>query len=529
MKHTVDRLRQIGQEYSHFSDVLALAALAGILRLWGIGFDLPNLYHRDEAKYVTIPLKILKSGDYNPHFFNYPTFFFYLLSLGYIVYFLFMASRGQLSSLDGLVLPEQVLPNVAGRATMPSQFLVGRGVVALSGVLTVLLIYWVARKAYGRRAGLLAALLFSFSPVHIRNSHFIAPDVTMILVIVASFAFSHEVWLVGRRRDYALAGLLAGLATSTKYNAYPVLIPLFVAHFLRRDGKDVINTDILLAALLCAAGFFLGTPYALLDLPAFLNGLAFEMRHYATLGDPGIEGQNALLWYGGYLLRNEGLIPLLAVIEAVRGLLARSQRTLFFISFPAVYLLLVSFSVVKNDRTVLSIIPFLAIFAGVLLDRAIGFLLTRMSKTGVPSALTRLSGAVAFLLVVSWPALQAMRINMRFMGEDVRTQVTQWMEAELQPGSRIVGEYYSPLLQHSAHDFRWVDRAIDQPIAWYEANADYLVVVENRYGGFYLDPSRYGAEVAAYEAMFRQFGLVKEFQGGALGNPCHARVYMVRP
>ena len=144
--------------------MLSLAALAGILRLWGIGFDLPNLYHRDEAKYVTIPLKILKSGDYNPHFFNYPTFFFYLLSLGYIVYFLFMASRGQLSSLDGLVLPEQVLPNVAGRATMPSQFLVGRGVVALSGVLTVLLIYWVARKAYGRRAGLLAALLFSFSP-----------------------------------------------------------------------------------------------------------------------------------------------------------------------------------------------------------------------------------------------------------------------------------------------------------------------------------------------------------------------------
>ena len=525
----MDKLRQVGQKYSHFLDLLLLAALASMLRLWGVGFDLPNLYHRDEAKYVTIPLKILKSGDYNPQFFNYPTFFFYLLSLAYILYFLYMASRGRLGSLDGLILPEQVLPNVVGRATMPSQFLLGRGIVALSGVLTVLLVYWIARKAYGRRAGFLAALLFSFSPTHVRNSHFIAPDVTMVLLVMASFAFSHEVWLKGSRRDYLLAGFLAGLAISTKYNAYPILVPLLVAHFLRREGRAWIDTEILLAALLCAVGFFLGTPYAFLDLPAFLNGLAFEVRHYATLGDPGIEGQNALLWYGSYLIRTEGLTPLLAVLEAVRGLRARSHEVLLLLSFPAVYLVLVSFSVVKNDRTVLGIIPFLTILAGVFLDRAIAFLQTQTAKTKLSSVLTWLCAAVAFLLAISWPASRALQINVRFTQEDVRTQVTQWMEAEVAPGSRIVGEYYSPLLVHSVHHFRWVDRATDQPIEWYEKNADYVVFVENRYGGFYLDPSRYPAEIAAYEAMFTQFTLVKEFQGGALGNPCHARVYRVRP
>jgi len=115
------------------------------------------------------------------------------------------------------------------------------------------------------------------------------------------------------------------------------------------------------------------------------------------------------------------------------------------------------------------------------------------------------------------------------MHEDVRTTVTQWMEAELPAGSRIVGEYYSPLLVDSAHHFRWIDRAVDQPIEWYQQNADYVVFVENRYGGFYLDPSRYLAEVGSYEEMFTRFIPVREFQGGALGNPIHAMVYRVTP
>lgn len=525
----MSRLRSAAREKSYLFDVLLLGALAGVLRLWGIGFDLPNLYHRDEARYVTIPLQILKSGDYNPHFFNYPTLFFYLLSLAYIIYFLFMASRGRIGSLDGLVLPEQVLPNVVGRATMPSQFLVGRGFVALTGTLTVALVYWITRRAYGRRAGLLAGLLLSCSPTHIRNSHFVAPDVTMIFIVVACFAFCYEAWLGGRRRYYVLAGLLAGLAASTKYNAYPVFIPLLVADLLRREGEGWISADILLAAVFSAAGFLMGTPYAVLDLPAFLNGLAFEVRHYATLGDPGVEGQNAFLWYASFLARSEGLLLPLALLEAGRSLLARSQKVLLFLSFPAAYLFLVSFGAVKNDRTVLTIVPFLCMLSGAFLDRAIGVLQVRMEGTRHATAMSLFSAAFVVVLALFWPSWQAVQVNMRFMHEDVRTTVTQWMEAELPAGSRIVGEYYSPLLVDSAHHFRWVDRAIDQPIEWYQQNADYVVFVENRYGGFYLDPSRYPAEVGLYESMFTQFTPVREFQGGALGNPIDAMVYRVTP
>ncbi len=509
-------------------DIAFLALLAAVLRLWGIGFDLPNLYHRDEARYVSIPLSILKSGDYNPHFFNYPSLFFYLLAAVYAGYFLLMASQGRLGSLDGLVMPEQVLPNVVGRATMPSQFLVGRGMVVLTAVLTVILVYWVAEKAVGRRAGLVAALLLCVSPTHIRNSHFIAPDVTMVLLLIASFAFAYEVWSKGRRIDYVISGVLAGLAVSTKYNAYPILVALLAAHALRR-GEKLLNTNIVLGILAAVAGFFAGTPYAFLDLPGFLNGLAFELRHYGTLGDPGIEGQNALVWYVSYLVRHEGLLLLLAVLEGVAGLMSRVAKTLLLLSFPAAYLLLTSFGAVKNDRTILAIIPFLCILAGATIDRLLAALKLQLSSRHMPRGLSWAAAGAVLAGALLWPSWQSAQINLRFSKADVRTEMTEWMELSLAADSRIVGEYYSPLLVDSKLHFRWVDRAVDQPIEWYRNNADYVVFVQNRYGGFYLDPSRYPAEIAAYDAMFREFELVREFHGGALGNPCAAKLYRVTP
>ena len=222
------------------------------------------------------------------------------------------------------------------------------------------------------------------------------------------------------------------------------------------------------------------------------------------------------------------LAPLLAAIEGARALLRRRVKTFLFLTFPVVYTLQVSFYKVKNDRTAMAIIPFLAILAGALLDRKIVPMTARV-RDRYGSRLAWAAAACVVLLVLSWPAWGGVNINARFADDDVRTQVTQWMEQELQGSVRIVGEYYSPLWTTSHHEFRWVDRAIDLPLSWYQANADYVVLVENRYGGFYLDPARYAAQIAAYEAMSSEFELVREFQGGALGNSCHAIVYRVRP
>ena len=77
------------------------------------------------------------------------------------------------------------------------------------------------------------------------------------------------------------AGLAAGLAFSTKYNALPIVaLPLIVCLISGRRSAGAT----LLALSMAVVGFLLGTPYAVLDLPRFLNDMAFETWHYGTAG-----------------------------------------------------------------------------------------------------------------------------------------------------------------------------------------------------------------------------------------------------
>lgn len=49
-----------------------------IVRLWGIWHGLPYEYDLDEHKFISTSLRF-GTGDLNPHYFVYPTLFFYAL------------------------------------------------------------------------------------------------------------------------------------------------------------------------------------------------------------------------------------------------------------------------------------------------------------------------------------------------------------------------------------------------------------------------------------------------------------------
>ena len=57
------------------------------LRLWGITFGLPNVNCRPDESLLVHKALAIASGDLNPHFFNYPSFQFYLLALLFGLYF----------------------------------------------------------------------------------------------------------------------------------------------------------------------------------------------------------------------------------------------------------------------------------------------------------------------------------------------------------------------------------------------------------------------------------------------------------
>ena len=55
--------------------LVGLIVLGAGLRVWGITFGLPYLYHPDEPLGVSVAINMVKTGDLNPHFFGYGSLF----------------------------------------------------------------------------------------------------------------------------------------------------------------------------------------------------------------------------------------------------------------------------------------------------------------------------------------------------------------------------------------------------------------------------------------------------------------------
>lgn len=98
-------------------------------------------------------------------------------------------------------------------------------VSALTGSLTVGLIYWVGREQFNRKAGVLAALFLATAEYHLMYSRFALTDATFTLFFWASLASLHHGFIKSDRRWFIIGGVFTGLCWNTKYHGFfPLLI-----------------------------------------------------------------------------------------------------------------------------------------------------------------------------------------------------------------------------------------------------------------------------------------------------------------
>ena len=203
--------------------VLAIIALALGLRLYGLNWDrgYPHTPHPDERAIlmrvgeISPPalgdLDVLLDADespWNPRWFPYGSFPLYLLKGVQLVY-----SQGPWDELNDLRLA-------------------GRAISALADVATVLMVFLLAGRVYGRRVGVLASLLAALAVIHIQLSHFFAVDTLLALFSVVAVYFMYGVARHGRPRDSVLAGAFVGLGLATKVSLAPIYAAFVVAHLM---------------------------------------------------------------------------------------------------------------------------------------------------------------------------------------------------------------------------------------------------------------------------------------------------------
>jgi 4-amino-4-deoxy-L-arabinose transferase-like glycosyltransferase len=254
---------------------LGAILLAGLsLRLWGLSFGLPGELSRPDETVLVHKALAMGTGDLNPHFFNYPTFHLYVLALFYGAYFVGGWAGGIFGGLEDF---ERLY-----FADSSSFHLIGRMASALLGTASIGLAYALGERLGGRSAGLWSALFVALAFLPVRESHFSTVDAPATFYMLASCLFCLRYLGQNRKRELVLASALMGLATSTKYSLGLFSPVVLMTGVLGKGGTRSRWSRLLAGAGIMAMAFVAGSPYALLDFPAFWADLSYERQHFAA-------------------------------------------------------------------------------------------------------------------------------------------------------------------------------------------------------------------------------------------------------
>jgi 4-amino-4-deoxy-L-arabinose transferase-like glycosyltransferase len=302
---------------------LLLTLLGLVLRLWGITWSLPNRqhlysYHPDEILVLWASHSAdVWSGHFNPHFYNYGTAPIYLFSL--------------FRPLAYALLTPGIY----------TDYLLGRTLTAILGAATVYLTFRLADRAGGPWAGGIAGAFMAVAPAHVMHSHYVTVDVPATFWITLCLYASIGYVQAAKTKSLILAGIAAGLAAGTKYNAGVVLLSVLAACVLsrlkeKRANDPQLRSSPLLNSLGTAMGAFLlaflaSTPGILFWTREFWRDFHYELQHTRTGHGLVFVGTSPGWWFHWTTNLYWGLgLPLLLLVSAglvaVLWTLARAWR-----------------------------------------------------------------------------------------------------------------------------------------------------------------------------------------------------------
>jgi 4-amino-4-deoxy-L-arabinose transferase-like glycosyltransferase len=493
-----------------------ILVLAAMLRFVGLGSGIPFNIGVDEPEIMDRAVRMMRTGDFNPHFFDYPSLYFYVQLAVACLRFLAGATSGEWTSLD--------------QVESADFYLWGRAVTALLGTLTVFLVYAIGMR-WGTRYAALAAGLMAVMPLHVRESHYVLTDVPATFFVTLTLLLTLRASERERAADFAWAGAGAGLAAATKYpGALAILLPL-IAVWMTLGAKP----SRLLASAAVVAGaavaFLIAAPYTLLDLPAFLNGYAHLAGYYSPkpLGEPAAVTyfkhlSRSMAWPASTLVIT-GLV--LGTVRAIRGP-GRVRWTLTIV-FPLVYFYFLSGQTLVYGRYLLPLVPFVCLLAaagavsGVSLLRR--FDIPRTVRTAIIAAVT-----IAAVLPPAWQSLDFMRNLTRTSTVE---QAHAWLVDNIPKGASIVIETQA-LLAPKTFNAKNVPqlvqdyRSAQEHEEYLSAGVEYIIASSQKYGDALQSPHKHPELYAAYMRLFEQSQELKRFTPDSEHPGPELRIYRLK-
>lgn len=375
---------------------LVLAAAAA-LRVAGLDWGLRHPPHGDESAFVVNVHRMIVDGDLDHRYYEYPGLFFYMLW--------------------------PVLRAVMGaEPPTPTAYLAARGVVAAFGVAAVGLQFAFARRLVTPGAALFSAALLAVSLVAVQTAHSLRPDVALqAMYLVALIALLR---MDGRTAADGWAGAALGAAAAIKFSGV-FLVPALVARRLLVPGRRLAGLAIIAAT--AAAVFVIASPYSLLHLGEFVEGVETQVSyHYEEAPDPGLVKSYPHM-AGLYLGVWAKTLGAPATALSVLGLLAAARaprRWGPLLLVPLAAIAVFSTSQVRHDRFLLPAM-------------VVGFALAAAGWEAVWRLSRRLAILVA-TVAIGLPLVASVQYARDVMRPGTGDRAVDWAASALPPGARVL-------------------------------------------------------------------------------------------
>ena len=470
--------------------------------------------------------------------------------------------------LNDLAKPARLLPlsdrtiALMERANTPCEgvAIAGRLLMALLDTLTILLLFLLGRRLYGAAGGLLAAGLYAFTAQAVQLSHFFAMDPASTTFI--TLAIYGGVLMIQERswRGVLYAGIGAGLATSAKFSALPILaVPVAAALVVlwqadkhasqqadrvrRGNGVGRMLVSAPLALLLACAAFFITSPYAVLDWASFIQATLVEqgqMLVYGTDDAPFTRQfrnttpylyfiQQQVVWGMGLPL---GLIALTGSGWALAKALVQRAKAgeLIIWAWLIPYFGITGAFLAKFNRYMSPVLPFVLLFAAGLIVWLWRFGARRYSDGSQLRLAARLSAALLALTALGGGLFWSLAyVNGVYTYEHTWITASRWIYANAPTDSVILRELWwdyrlpmsipgEPGMDMESHGLRNIDWGTfeeDTPEKYVFLRqrlreADYVIYSSQHvYRSVNELPERYPMTIRYYELMLgEQLGFV---------------------
>ena len=423
---------------AHPSSSLAkftLLALLGVvalgLRVWGLGYGLPNLAVRpDEDRIIGPASAVLREGRVEPATLVYPSLLIYLDAGVLAAAAGFRQLLGWGAGLEGLFAEWPRVP-----------YLICRGVSAVAGAGTALLTYALARAlAPGKPfVGWVAGVVVAANYLHVRDSHWATTDATLTFLVALTLLLSLYAF-EGRPGALSWAGVVGGLAASTKYQgllvlAAPILVAFWVSPSLSARVRRVATV-----ALLAAVAFAVTSPYQVKRGRAVLETIRKGQRDVI-----GHRGERAYLVHARLTFPEGFGLPVLAAagLGLGWGVRRRHPGTLVLMAFALPWSLVFAPATWVFPRYVTPLVPVVAALAA-----------QGVAVLGV-ATVTRVVVAIALL---AGPGLaRSIAFDRIAARPDTRLLAVQWIDEHLPPRTRVQACGTYGMLEVGTRPYRTID------------------------------------------------------------------------